>query len=63
MLGNFFAGVADAGTTWANMMPRIAATTIKARVTKRFIKIPLNRKEKTPELLSRARYVAPHCWS
>ena len=43
LLTNFFDGVADAGATWANTMPRIAASTIKTRITKRFIKDPQNR--------------------
>ena len=40
-------------------MPRVAAATIRARVTKRFIKSPLNRKERTPNSVSWARGVAP----
>ena len=45
LLANFFDAVADAGATWANTMPRIAARTIKARVTMRFIRPPNRMKE------------------
>lgn len=36
---------------------------IRARVAKRFIKSPLNRKERTPNSVSWTRGVAPQCWS
>jgi hypothetical protein len=58
LLTNLFDGStgasADAGATWANIMPKTAATTIKARVTKRFIRPPrLN--EMTPHSAAGAR--------